>query len=87
MQEKKAEDDQEVEVSTHVDEERVVVTCDGSQNKKKKKKVCDNWVGHKALQEEAEMLFSGMIPRNDVMQNEVPTSLFSGKVSDFLWMA
>ena len=35
----------------------------------------------------AKTLFSGMIPRSDVVGNEVSTSLFSAKVSDFLWMA
>ena len=31
----RAEDDQEVEVSTHVDKESFVITTDGSQNKKR----------------------------------------------------
>ena len=32
-----AEDDQEVEISMHVNEESFVVTSDGSQNKKRRK--------------------------------------------------
>ena len=46
-----AEGDQEVEISMHVNEERFVVRFDGSQNKKKEK-VCGNWIGYRALQEE-----------------------------------
>ena len=33
------------------------------------------------------MLFSGMIQQSHVIGNETPTSLFSTKVSNFLWMA
>ena len=33
------------------------------------------------------MLVTGMIPRSDAIRNKVPTSLFSAKVSDFLWIA
>ena len=48
-----ADSDQKVEVSTHVDKESLVVNSDGSKNKKKKK-VCGNYVGYRALYEEIE---------------------------------
>ena len=44
------DDDQEVEVSTHVDEESLVVMSDSSQNKKRR--FVGKWVGHRAFQEE-----------------------------------
>ena len=81
-----AEDDQEVEISMHVNEESFVVTSDGSQNKKRRKFVATG-LDIEPYRKKQKMLFSGMIPRSGVIGNEVPTLLFSEKVSDFLWMA
>ena len=70
-----------------VNEESFVVTSDGSQNKKRRTKFVATGLDIEPYRKKPKMLFSGMIPRSDVIGNEVPTSLFSAKVSDFLWMA
>ena len=57
-----AEEDQEVEVSTHVYKERLVVTFDGSQNKKRRRKFMATGLDIEPYRKKPNMLFSGMIP-------------------------
>ena len=82
-----AADDQEVEISMHVNEESFVVTSDSSQNKKRKREFIATGLDIEPYRKKPKMLFSAMIPRSDVIGSEVSTSLLSAKVSDFLWMA
>ena len=79
-----AEEDQEIEVSTHVDHKSLVFTSDGSQNKKRRRKFETTGLDIEPYRKNPAMLFSDIIPQSDVVQNEVPTSLFYAKVSDFL---
>ena len=75
-----AEDDQEVEIGMHVNEEKFVVMSDGSQNKKRRRK----FTTIEPYRKKPKMFLSGMIPRSDVIGNGVPNSLFFAKVSDLL---